>query len=196
MNLRIFKCPLILCATITCCTATAPKKPATLDPVPSGASQNQAIQPIQASPPSTKSWTDPQTNTQYFFLGMGSFDTWAEDCKKFAPNLKPLIMDVNFSRVIAVELLTSEMGSVFNSEEVKGSEIIEGRVIAYKLSTLQDSQCRVYPKGVGGGRLPAFFVPSSSLSRELSEKDLLSRSYSCNLSPREAFPVARICANK
>jgi hypothetical protein len=162
--------------------------------------QKKPTEPSPESLPATKNltrWNLPEAGKEFVYLGMGTFDTWADKCQKFSPKMLPLILDVNFSKAIARQLLSGPQGSVFNSEEVRGSVIIDGRMIAYMLPALKDKACEFYPVGEGGGRLPAFFVPMTAMQRgQLREQDLLGRAYTCKLAGRVNFPVPIVCGSE
>ena len=142
-------------------------------------------------------WNIPGSSVKYVYLGMGTFDSWHGECQKLGSNMRPLTLDVNFSKSVAKELLSAAEGAVFDSEEVSGSTIIEGRMIAYKLANLADEPCESYPRAKDGGKLPAFFVPVTAVQRgELRESDLIRRAYTCKLASRMSFPIPIVCAGQ
>jgi hypothetical protein len=179
------------------CTFSITKVPDGRDTPRSVEKTKVVSEAVAAADPPKVTWKQPGSQIEYIYLGMGTFDDWSSECEKLGPNMRPLTLDVNFSKSVAVELLSAAKGAVFDSEEVNGSEIIEGRMIAYKLASFADKPCESYPRAKDGGRLPAFFVPSTSVQRsELHESDLLRRSYTCKLATRVNFPVPIVCAGQ
>lgn len=179
---------------VSSCMATVQREPAKKDMIRVMQKPEKSLHAPKLADSQTIKWQMPASTLEYIFVGMGTFNTWSEECKKLAPEMRPLTLDVNFSKDVAKHLLSAAEGSVFDSEEVLGPEIIEGRMIAYKLSKLGAKPCEAYPRNKDGGRLPAFFVPITTVQRgDLKESDLLRRAYTCQLAARVDFPVPIVC---
>lgn len=190
---------LVICLAhmLSSCIATVQREPAKKDVIHVVQKPEKSLQPQKLPDSQTTKWRMPGSNLEYLFIGIGTFDTWDEECKRVSPEMMPLTLDVNFSKDVAKYLLSAAEGSVFDSEEVLGSEIIEGRMIAYKLAKLGSNPCETYPRNKDGGRLPAFFVPITTVQRgELKEKDLLRRAYTCQLAARVDFPIPIVCVGR
>jgi hypothetical protein len=188
---------IILALSLSSCASLFRKDAADRDLIRSGEKSKVVPEAVAAADTPKVTWKIPGSPFEYVYMGMGTFDSWSEECQKLGPNMKPLTLDVNFSKRVAKELLSAAEGAVFDSEEVSGSEIIEGRMIAYKIPNFEDKPCESYPRARDGGKLPAFFVPITSVQRsELREGDLLRRSYTCKLAARAHFPVPIVCAGQ
>lgn len=197
MTGRILGLVICLAQMVSSCFATLQGEPSKEDGIRVMQKPEKSLQPHKVSDGQTTKWRMPGSNLEYLFIGIGTFDTWDEECKRVSPEMMPLTLDVNFSKDVAKHLLSAAEGSVFDTEEVLGSEIIEGRMIAYKLAKLGSKPCETYPRNKDGGRLPAFFVPITTVQRgELKEKDLLRRAYTCQLAVRVDFPVPIVCVGR
>jgi len=197
MNLEGLLSIIILAHFVSSCNAMFHRAEGNKDLVRSGEKSKVVPEAVAAADTPKVTWKIPGSPFEYVYMGMGTFDSWSEECQKLGPNMKPLTLDVNFSKRVAKELLSAAEGAVFDSEEVSGSEIIEGRMIAYKLENLEEMPCESYPRARDGGKLPAFFVPITSVqSSVLRESDLLRRSYTCKLAARAHFPVPIVCAGQ
>ena len=188
---------IILAHSLSSCASLFRKDAGNKDLVRSGEKSKVVPEAVAATDTPKVTWKLRGSPFEYVYMGMGTFDSWSEECQKLGPNMRPLTLDVNFSRTVAKELLSAAEGAVFDSEEVSGSEIIEGRMIAYKIANFQDKPCESYPRARDGGKLPAFFAPITSIERgELDESDLLRRTYTCKLAARVQFPVPIVCVGQ